>query len=500
MRLKIIAGNLGVVLLVGLVSFFVVQSRLERGLTHEIDGRLSRDQVLFDRSWQLSALRFREHVQQQAATRSVRLVYSALDEQTRRRVAYEAAERVAEWFQDPARGWREAPDIVLITDEAGQVIARNKDINRMHGERLLKTVPSMRAVLSDNELKHDVWFKADEDKLLQVAIAPIRGPGDATLGALLVGYDLSNGLARSESRILGRAVAFITDKKVYSSSLPGSAVDPLRAFLFGTMVNGTRDALASKDASSIWATELGGSDYVGVTAPLPMVRSNKVAYVLLANRSKAVELRQVAYVILLLTILGATFALLYGFRLGSSFLRVVERMEEGILAVINGRTDVRLSTEDDDLGGLAYRINQLINGFTGVVEREEGHDDTNASASAIASGGGLEDWSGFTVIRGQPPKEEPGAAGSPPPIDDPALAAELAKEPEATYYERLFRSYLQAKAQIGEDLSGLNRERFETKLKKDAQSVAEQHGCRMVRFRVELVGNEVKLRPVLIRQ
>ena len=72
-----------------------------------------------------------------------------------------------------------------------------------------------------------------ENKLLETAIAPIRSEPGTTLGALVVGYDLSNGVARREGAMLDRDIAFLVDGKVYSSSLEGSAARDLRAFLFG---------------------------------------------------------------------------------------------------------------------------------------------------------------------------------------------------------------------------------------------------------------------------
>src|SRR5262249_33103622 len=152
------------------------------------------------------------------------------------------AGRIAAWFQDPARNRPGYPDIVAITDETGRVIARDKDINRMYDQSLLPHLPALRQVFLDGTARHDVWFQKDEKKLLQTSIAPVRGGNGAIVGALIVGYDLSNGLASSEAHVLGRDVAFLVNDeggKIYSSSLSTQEVGPLRDFLFGTMKSST---------------------------------------------------------------------------------------------------------------------------------------------------------------------------------------------------------------------------------------------------------------------
>ena len=113
------------------------------------------------------------------------------------------------------------PDIVVITDDSGKVLARNADRNRMYGTRLDAALPAVRAALQDGEAHHDVWKKDDEGKLLELAVSRRSAATAAqVVGTLVVGYDLSNGLAQSEGKRLGgRDVAFLVDDKVYSSSL-----------------------------------------------------------------------------------------------------------------------------------------------------------------------------------------------------------------------------------------------------------------------------------------
>lgn len=168
MRLKIIAGNLVAVLLLGLVSYSVVGSDLRKSVTNKLLAQIGNDQVLLDRSLRLTALEFVDHVKHRAGEFDVRAVFSAVDEDGRRTRAYEAAERSLAWFGDPARGPRGRPHLVVITDDTGKVLARDSDRNRMYGNQLTSALSSVRATLADGNARHDVWKKEDEGKLLDL--------------------------------------------------------------------------------------------------------------------------------------------------------------------------------------------------------------------------------------------------------------------------------------------------------------------------------------------
>src|ERR1700712_2904027 len=183
MRLKIIAGNLVAVLLLGLVSYSVVGSDLRHDVMSKLLAQIGNDQVLLDRSLRLTALEFVDDVKTRAIDSDVRSVFTALDEDGRRTRAYEAAERSAGWFADPARGTRGRPLIVVVTDDTGKVLARDADRNRMYGTKLDSSLPAVRNSLRDGEARHDVWKKDDEGKLLEFAVAPIRDEGGQVTGS-----------------------------------------------------------------------------------------------------------------------------------------------------------------------------------------------------------------------------------------------------------------------------------------------------------------------------
>ncbi len=477
MRLKIIAGNLIAVLLLGLGAYFYVSAELKTGLGAQLDTDIVKDELLLARSWRLSALEFTEQVRDRAASREVRSAFRALDLNSRRQRAHEQANSVAAWFQDPARGRGGRPDVVAITDETGRVIARDQDINRLNAESLAGSIPTIRNVL-EGAAQHDAWFKEDENKLLQVSMAPIRNDEGGVIGALVVGYDISVGTAEREAEVLGREVAFVRGGAIYSSSLDQTILGGIEGQVGGSLAD-TVTAAQSGAASSPFTAEVGGNAWVGVVAPLPEVPSQQIAFMVLGNRTAAMGLAGVTTIILILMGVTALLVLGYGFWIGTTLLRPIEQIEEGVLSVINGQTDFRLDVQSAEMGGLAYRINQLINMFTGVAETDEEGHSTAPSAG----------WEGAAAMTAQP--SEGG--------DDEGLAQELAAEPEADYLERIYTEYVAAKQAAGEDVSNIPKDRFIGRLQKNAESLTKKHGCKMVRFQVQTKGNQVILRPVIIR-
>lgn len=494
MRLKVIAGNLAVVVLLGLAAYLFVGGQLRDALLASVDGRITSDRQLFERSLRLSALEFQALVGERAAERALLDVFGGLDVVSRRTRAFEAAESTAAWLADPARGMRGPADIVVIVDETGTALARNGARNVLFGKQLTGELPALSRALQSGRPTHDVWQESQEKKLLETAIAPIRAESGTILGALVVGYDLSTGFAKREAAVLGRDVAFIVDGHVYSSSLSGGASRDLQGRLSGADAETTkRIASGQASVSPVWNAKLDGADYIGVTARVPLAPSTALAYAVMANRTAQIAAADVVNVILIMTVLGSLLVIFYGFVIGNFIMRPIEAIEEGVLAVINGRTDLRLETQSAELGGLAFRINQLLNVMTGT---EETSSDAEGRVSIPPSAGAWKD-AAFSDAGGAGPQAS--ASNPDEPIDDEGLAARLSAEDAAAYETRIYEEYVAAKQALGENVANIPKDRFHQRLTGRAAALAQKHGCRSVRFQVETVANQVVLRPVLLR-
>jgi hypothetical protein len=483
MRLKLIAGNLVIVLLLGLGSYLVVRTQLVAELSRQLRDRIGDDSELFARSWRADGARLAEGVANRAVSQPVRNVFTASGEANRRRRAFEAAQDVSKWFQDPARGRRERPHIVAVIDETGRVIARDTDPNRMFGEPLLSRVRLLRRTLNSGASRYGVWH--EDDKLLQIGVAAVRNEQGGVVGALLVGYDLSNGFAQREASLVGHDLLFVMADRIYSTSTSVEIRDALQEALFSPPLDAETKASLEGKPTQPWTTKLSGDDYVGVTAVLPMARRIQAGYVVLARRGKHTALAGVADTILWLTLLALIGVAIYGYIISNNLMEPIEQMEDDILAVINGRNDVRLEVETPELGGLSYRVNQLINLFTGVAEEDD-------EGRAVTSSG---HWEAVSAS-GPDGGARPSAAG-PVQTDDPELAA-LAAIPEEEYYARLYRDYVEAKRAVGEDIANVPEARFVERIRGNAAHLVKKHDAQMVRFKVETIGGQVNLKPVVI--
>ena len=491
MRTKIIAGNLLTLLVVGLAAYAMVKTNVESAFAAEVDTRITTDYQLLSRSIALYGRELVALVEQQASTRGIQDVFGAMDEHGRRQRGFEASQRVSTWLGDPARGHRGRPDITAVVDDTGRVVARDSDVNAMFGVDLGAQIPAIGEALHGNA-SVAVWESTQDNKALQVAVAPIRSEEGRILGALVVGYDLSNGLATSEGDLIGRDVAFVWGDRVYSSSLDGSRPTELAADLFGTSNAATVAARDGSIVSAPFSLTLEGEDHIAVVGPLPS-SSAHVAMVVLGNRSAQIAKASSVSFILLLTGIGALIVAAYGFFMGSSILAPIAQIEEGVLQVMNGRTDYRLDIQSQDFGGLAYRINQLLNVLTRTEEVDE--------SGAVAGGGsGWSDQSrdASTVAD---PNASSAAAGAPSDEAeaDPEVAARLAAEPEDAYYTRVYTEYVTAKQAVGENVSNIPQDKFVQRLKANEQGLLKKHGCRLVRFQVQTRGTQVNLKPVIIR-
>jgi hypothetical protein len=55
-----------------------------------------------------------------------------------------------------------------------------------------------------------------------------------------------------------------------------------------------------------------------------------------------------------------------------------------------------------------------------------------------------------------------------------------------------------AKQAAGENVANISQDKFVQRLKSNEQALTKKHGCRMVRFQVDVKGSQVNLKPVII--
>jgi hypothetical protein len=82
--------------------------------------------------------------------------------------------------------------------------------------------------------------------------------------------------------------------------------------------------------------------------------------------------------------IGLMLVVFGGVLLGNYISQPVSELEDGLLAIINGSSDLRFQIEHEELGGLVFRINSLLNAMTGVPE--DTTDDQGRPSKAPSAG------------------------------------------------------------------------------------------------------------------
>lgn len=266
-----------------------------------------------------------------------------------------------------------SPELVAIIDENGIVIARNLNPNADPVQKdLKKELVSVQKALQGKSVA-DIWKY--REFLLAVGVAPIIREGKVK-GALLVGFDISNGIATEDSKLFGVGVTFMYkegDKwKVHSSSVgKGPRRDDLNEEVQKLPKEEIEEILSSKEIKYI-SFELLNERFFGVIGRLPVrTPHTDAAFMLLTSVDEVLEPTEVLNWLWLY--LGITLVLIViaSIVLTFHFLKPVEEIEEGLLRIINGDYKYKIDVKSEEVGGLGYRINQLVSVLLGEKEEVE---------------------------------------------------------------------------------------------------------------------------------
>jgi hypothetical protein len=222
----------------------------------------------------------------------------------------------------------------------------------------------------------------------------------------------------------------------------------------------------------------GPSDLVVTASPLSGYGDGKRAVLIAISPASLFEsINGVLWPVFAVTGLGILLVCLGGFLLGNYLSQPIEELEEGLLAILNGKTDVRFQIEHAELGGLAFRLNSLLNQLMGVQEDdtdEEGHPSRPPAAS---------DFSDALAV------DERSVAAA---TVDASIVAALKSEPADSYYGRLFREYIAAKRSLGDPVDHITEANFIGRIRSSESEMRDKHG-KPVRYRIETRGREVIL-------
>src|SRR6266851_1557739 len=144
-------------------------------------------------------------------------------------------------------------------------------------------------------------------------------------------------------------------------------------------------------------------------------------------------------------LLGLILVAVGAYFLDAYISRPISEIEDGLLAIMNGRTDLRFEIEHAELGGLVFRLNSLLNQLMGVQEDdtdEEGRPSRPPKASDFTDALAVDERSVQAANV------------------DIGIVAALRAEPADSYYGRLFREYIAAKRSLGDPIDHITEQNF----------------------------------------
>ncbi|MDB5217136.1 MAG: hypothetical protein JWO86_5063, partial [Myxococcaceae bacterium] len=470
MRNKIIAVNAVIVLIVGLLAFAIVRTQLaaETSSPDQLKKSAQRDVAGAAAQLQLDALRAERWLAMKATEPATRAALGKATPDARG----DAARQLCDQIASAASGALGAkPSIVAVVDNSGKIVGRNgSDLNR--GEDIGSAYPAFKEAIAKAQPGSDVWTdKARADQYI-ASYVPVRDENRAA-GMLLIGIAINDALARVGDITTGRGVLLVTANGDVAANSGNAGEDVKNA-----VKASVQDVKNSLSTGNVVAS--GNGDVIFASAPLAgFGDGHHIAAVAAAPKSLLPGADAIPLSILGVMALGLVLVIAGGWFLGNYISRPIAALEEGLLMILNGQTDKRFELDHAELGGLAFRIDQLLNQLMGVEEDNTDDEGRVSKAPTAANFGDAlsVDKSGQSAAGGD--------------VD----AAKLAAEPIDAYYARLYREYITAKKALGEQVDHITDAAFKSRIQGMETDASAKHG-RPVRYHVQSNGREVVLLAV----
>jgi hypothetical protein len=476
MRGKIIAVFALVVLVVGGLSYALTRATLGDGFS---PGDATRAQAAAAAELQLQGLQLERWLAAQGTSPAAREPFALGTQEAKGDAATAVANKLRESAASNPEFAAMSLQLIVLLDPSGVVIGRNGSA-LMRGDDLGATYPALKAAIAKGTTGSDVWVNQKRSDQYLASYAPIRGDSGQVIGAIAIGTSINDERLSNVSDKTSGKMLFAAVKG------DGGALN-----VVAKSRDSTPEALAavgaSKEAAQALTTGQGVDvenlphDQAGTAHDLEGYGDGKGLLVVAVTRSQTASMiAALLWPALGATILGLILVVAGGFFLGGYIQRPISEMEDGLLAIMNGRTDLRFQIEHAELGGLVFRLNSLLNQLFGVQEDET---DDQGRPSRAPTGAGFQE--ALAV-------DETMAASS---AADAGEAKALRDEEAGAYYARVFNDYIQAKQSVGDPVDHITQQAFVERLQSSEREMSQKHG-KPVRYKVEVRGREIVLLAV----
>ncbi len=478
MRGKLIAVFAVVVVVVGMLSYALTRATLGDLST---PGETPRALAGASAQLQVDGLVLERWLAREVTNPKLREPYNAGTEPARFEGARQAADKLRELAVSTPELSAQSIQLVAIVDTNGKVLARNGSA-LMRGDDLGAVYPLLREWLKKGATGSDVWVSRARNEQMLASFAAIRNADGSVLGGVVVGTALNDErLNTASDKTSGRMIAGAIkdgDKLDVVAKSMGVGPDLIAAITAAPAKDAALQALATGQV-----VDLGGMprDYVASARALEGYgNGHRLVLISMVHLSAPAILSGLIWPALGATVLGLMLVIAGAWLLDAYISRPISEIEDGLLAIMNGRTDRRFEIEHAELGGLVFRLNSLLNQLFGVQEDETDDQGRPSRAPAASS---FQD--ALSV-------DERMAAMSGAEAVDPALQEALRDEPADAYYRRIFEEYISAKSTLGDPTEGITMPAFVERIQASERETSEKHG-KPVRYKIEVRGREVVL-------
>lgn len=369
MRSKIIAVNAGIVTVIAVLTYVLLQTSLKEVVANPGERKKEVAQALRAASAQLAldALRLERWLEHSAAAESTRNVLALGTSEARSQAATAEANRLRDAAVSEPMFAKMAPSLVLFVDAQGVAIGRNGSA-LMRGEQVAKDYPSLAESIKTGTTGSAIWINKQRQEQMLASFAPLRSETGGVVGALVIGTPLSDErLTRTSDLTSGQTLLFalVDGKNMQVIADNAATADDLKLATHESVVAAARQAMSSGNVTS--ADNALQDRLYGATAVDGYGKTDAVLIAALPS-SLVGSVNGLLWPVLAIGGLGLVLVVVGGVLLGNYISAPISELEDGLLAIINGQSDLRFQLEHPELGGLVFRINSLLNAMMGVAE------------------------------------------------------------------------------------------------------------------------------------
>ncbi len=475
-KVRLVTGFL--VLLLHVAVYMAITMPLAETAKSGVEGAVQRASKLAVRSQELHNAKLSDLAQAIADRSEFGDWVLEEEETTRRTKAFDAIEQFDKKLKEEGR----KAHFLGIVDTDGFIVARDLDIRNMYKEKLpfARNVPKA----LKGKVSTDIWNW--RNRMMRSAAAPII-VNEAVAGAVVISYDITSAESRIDHDQFGTEVALFLDKAIRASSLtmPGDAtsedatsVSVLSAAVLSAETSPGSKALADGKTSDMFMVKLRNEEYVAIAGPLPTAaKRDDMGFVVLASMTAAMAPVSNTRWMLLILLIGS-FLILFGvvFFVTRHFINAEDTIELGVTEVLNGNLEYYFE-DVDEFEGLANVINVMLARLLGRPEPGEDMEETQQS---------VED--AYVILTDDADDDDIGSQ----------LVQDLANADEAEYHTQLFQQYVEARREVGLDVSDLEEDALMMRLRANENLLKAKFKCQMIRFVIVSDGPRISFKPIRI--